>query len=138
MRGIRAAAIAGLVVMAAALTPVSAGDAEGGTEAAPGTASAKDAGVRYGQALGVLEVCHGSKLTEKARALEATFTGAELETFKASAAGVYQAWVNVRSCSNQKDPNTCKIIMDKSCLAAESEIGPKGSAMAGLVDFLAR
>lgn len=99
---------------------------------------AKDAGLRYGQALGVIEVCYGSKLTDKARALEQAYSGADLETFKASAASVFEAWAKVRACSNQKDPNTCKIIMDRSCQMAESEIGPSGSAMAGLVEFLKR
>ena len=95
----------------------------------------KDAGARYGQALGVLEVCYGSKLTDKAKTLEGTYTGADLETFKAQAAKVYEAWVKVRGCTNQKDPNTCKIIMDRSCQAAQAEIGANGTAFAGLVDF---
>lgn len=113
--------------------------AMGTTSARAGEAAAvptaKDAGIRYGQALGVLEVCYGSKLTDKAKALEQAYSGADLETFKASAATVYEAWVKVRACSNQKDPNTCKIIMDRSCQMAEGEIGPAGNAMAGLVEF---
>ena len=112
----------------------SAGAAHAGEAAAPPTA--KDTGLRYGQALGVLEVCYGSKLTDKAKALEQTYSGADLEAFKAAAASVYEAWVKVRACTNQKDPNTCKIIMDRSCQMAEAEIGPAGNAMAGLVEFL--
>lgn len=96
----------------------------------------KDAGLRYGQALGVLEVCYGSKLTEKAKSLGQAFKDSDLETFKAAAASVYNAWVKVRNCANQRDPNTCKVIMDKSCLAAEAEIGPSGTALPGLVEFL--
>lgn len=107
-------------------------------EATPAATGPKDAGVRYGQALGVLEVCYGSKLTDKAKGLEQTFKGADLDAFKLAAANVYDAWVKVRSCTNQKDPNTCKIIMDKSCLAAEAEIGPAGTALPGLVEFLKR
>lgn len=99
--------------------------------------AAKDAGVRYGQALGVLEVCYGSKMTGKGKALETAYSGDDLAAFKLAAAGVYDAWVKVRACTNQKDPNTCKIIMDKSCLAAKAEIGPKGSAMPDLVEFAA-
>ena len=112
----------------------SAGAAHAGEATAPPTA--KDTGLRYGQALGVLEVCYGSKLTDKAKALEQTYSGADLEAFKAAAASVYEAWVKVRACTNQKDPNTCKIIMDRSCQMAEAEIGPAGNAMAGLVEFL--
>lgn len=95
----------------------------------------KDAGLRYGQALGALEVCHGSKLTAKADGLSQYYSGSELETFKAAAAGVFEAWNGVKNCVNAADPNQCKIIMDKSCLAAEAEIGATGKALAGLVDF---
>lgn len=125
-----AAALTGSFLVAAS-SAVPAGEA-----ASSASLSAKDAGVRYGQALGVMEVCYGSKLTDKAKALEQTYKDKDLEAFKASAATVYEAWVKVRGCTNQKDPNTCKIIMDKSCLAAEAEIGPQGSAVPGLVDFL--
>ncbi len=98
----------------------------------------KVAGQRYGQALGVLEVCHGSKLTAKADSLSQTYSGAELEAFKAAAAGVFEAWNGVKNCVNATDPNQCKIIMDKSCLAAEGEIGPAGKSMPGLVEFASR
>lgn len=96
----------------------------------------REDGARYGQALGVLEVCHGSKLTAKAEALPATYTGTDLEAFKTEAAKIYDAWAAVRGCTKQHDPNQCKIIMDKSCLAAEAEIGADGKAMPGLVEFL--
>jgi hypothetical protein len=127
------------MALAASLAAGAAWTAGAGVAAAQtGAPNAKDAGARYGQALGVLEVCYGSKLTGKAKSLETTFTGDDLADFKAAAARIYDAWAKVRGCTNQKDPNTCKIIMDKSCLAAEAEIGPKGNAMPGLVDFQAR
>lgn len=97
---------------------------------------ARDAGARYGQALGAVEVCYGSKLTAKAEALASAYSNDDLATFKAQAAKVFDAWVKVKGCTNQHDPNQCKIIMDKSCLNAETEIGASGSALAGLVDFL--
>jgi len=96
----------------------------------------KEIGQRYGQALGVLEVCYGSKLTDKAKALPENFKDLDLEVFKVASANVLDAWVKVRGCTNQRDPNVCKIIMDKSCLAAEAEIGQNGSALPGLVEFL--
>lgn len=111
--------------------------ASAATSQSQGT-KARDAGARYGQALGVLEVCYGSRLTEKARALPRDFSGADAETFKAQAAKIYDAWVKVRGCANQLDPNQCKIIMDKSCVEAEKEIGGSGTAMPGLVEFLHR
>jgi hypothetical protein len=93
------------------------------------------AGQRYGQALGVIEVCHGSKLTAKADGLPKSFSGADLEAFKAAAADVFEAWNSVKNCVNGTDPNQCKIIMDQSCLTAESEIGLTGRALSGLVEF---
>lgn len=126
---IRMSRTAAAMIMACVVSPV----AVAGDTAAPLTA--KDAGQRYGQALGALEVCHGSKLTAKADGLSQSYSGAELEAFKAAAAGVFEAWNGVKNCVNAADPNQCKIIMDKSCLAAEAEIGATGKALAGLVDF---
>jgi hypothetical protein len=95
----------------------------------------RDAGARYGQALGASELCYGSTLTEKAKTLGDAYTGDDLAAFKAQAAKIYEAWTAVKGCMHQDDPNQCKIIMDKSCLAAEAEIGADGSALAGLVAF---
>jgi hypothetical protein len=102
----------------------------------PPALSALEAGARYGQALGAVEICYGSKVTDKARALDASFTGADQEAFKTQAAKVFEAWRKVKVCANQFDPNQCKIIMDKSCLGAEAEIGDNGSAIPGLVEFM--
>jgi hypothetical protein len=114
--------------------------------AAPSTAapvataalSAKDSGARYGQALGAIEICHGSKVTDKAEALPKSFSGADQEAFKAQAAKIYDAWHKVKNCSDSLDPNKCKIIMDKSCATAEAEIGSSGTVMPGLVEFMKR
>jgi hypothetical protein len=122
-------AIAVLLSAGAALAEEPAAKA---VETAP--TSGKDVGARYGQALGATEICIGSKITDKAMALEATFTGKDLEDFKAQAAKVFQAWDKVKACSNAKDPNQCKIIMDRSCESAVAEIGPTGSALPGLIE----
>lgn len=108
-----------------------AGSATGGAAAA----SPLEAGARYGQALGVVEICHGSTLTDAAAELRARYAGAELDTFTQQSAKVFDAWMRVKACVRQFDPNECKIIMDKSCAAARSEIGPGGSAIPGLVTF---
>ncbi|MFN0219062.1 MAG: hypothetical protein ACKVP4_09640 [Hyphomicrobium sp.] len=100
--------------------------------------SARDAGARFGQALGTVEICIGSKITSKASAMEAAYSGADLDAFKTQAAKVFDAWLKVKACAKQVDPNQCKIIMDKSCAAAEAEIGPAGSVAPGLVDFPTR
>lgn len=96
---------------------------------------AREAGARYGQALGVVDICIGAKVTAKGEALRAAYAGADQELFKAQAAKVYDAWYAVKGCGNATDPNQCKIIMDKSCAAAEAEIGAQGSVMPGLVEF---
>ena len=100
--------------------------------------TARDAGARYGQALGALEICHGSKITPAAKALGDRYTGPDQDVFKAQAAKVYDAWHKVKNCSNALDPNACKIIMDKSCAVAEGEIGASGTITPGLVDFMKR
>lgn len=102
------------------------------------TLTPRDAGARYGQALGALEICHGSKLTAAGDALRSKYEGADNEIFKAQAAKIYNAWHTVKNCANADDPNQCKIIMDKSCAAAEAEIGTNGTAMPGLVEFATR
>lgn len=102
---------------------------------ADGALSPKDAGARYGQALGAVEICIGSKVTEKSKALEAGYSGADLDAFKLQAAKVFDAWLKVKACARSDDPNQCKIIMDRSCEAAAAEIGASGSAIPGLVEF---
>ncbi|CAA2137115.1 hypothetical protein [Hyphomicrobium sp. ghe19] len=96
--------------------------------------SPQEAGARYGEALGAIEVCDGTALTDKAKNLKASFAGAELDRFTAQAAKIYSAWVTVKNCVHQNDPNPCRIIIQKSCLEATSEIGPQGSALPGLLD----
>ena len=97
--------------------------------------SAKDAGARFGQALGAIEICYGSKVTDKAKAMGDAYSGADQDAFKAQAGKIFDAWVKVKNCKNQDDPNQCKIIIDKSCATAESEIGSSGSVFPGLVEF---
>lgn len=99
------------------------------------TITPRDAGARYGQALGAVEVCYGSKITAKAHALSETYLAADQDAFKAQTAKIYDAWIKVKGCTDQVSPNKCKVIMDKSCLAAEAEIGASGSAIPGLVEF---
>ena len=131
MPGCHPAAISASLVFAALIAPPAS--AYAADAAAP---SALESGARYGQALGVLEICYGSKLSGKAKALEASYTGADQDKFKAQAAKIFEMWQKVKACTNQRDPNQCKIIMDKSCLAAENEIGQAGTVMPGLVEFI--
>lgn len=115
--------------------PGFAGSDETAAVAAPAALTPREAGARYGQALGAVEICFGSKVTPAASALSQSYSGADQDTFKAQAAKIFDAWAKVKACVDQADPNKCKIIMDKSCLAAEAEIGANGSAVPGLVEF---
>lgn len=127
-----------LLAVPLAALPATANDPVPVTAPTPLSApvSAKDAGARYGQALGALEICHGSKVTDKANTLGNAYQGADQDAFKAQAAKVYEAWHAVKNCANPRDPNQCKIIMDKSCAIAEADIGAAGSVMPGLVEFM--
>ena len=108
------------------------------TRTVPPALSARDAGARYGQALGAVEICIGSTVTGRGKALADSYSGGEIEDFKTQAAKVFDAWLKVKNCRNQRDPNQCKITMDNSCLAAEAEIGAAGTAVPGLVEFMKR
>ncbi len=96
--------------------------------------TARDVGARYGQALGAVEVCVGAKASEMATALSYLYAGDDLEAFKAQTAKIYDAWIKVKNCVRQDDPNQCKVIVDESCAAAVAEIGPKGTALPGLLE----
>ena len=102
-------------------------------EPAAGALNARDAGARYGQALGAIEICIGTKTTDKLAALLASYSGDEQQVFKDQAAKVFEAWVKVKNCKRQDDPNQCKIIMDRSCESALAEIGPAGTSIPGLI-----
>ncbi len=131
-------AFAAVAVNVALIPSAYAGEQAATADAPPPAAaiSPKDAGARYGQALGAVEICFGSKVTDKTKRLENYYSGSDQEDFKAQAAKIYEAWRKVKSCADQVDPNRCKIIMDKSCLAAEAEIGSGGNVLPGLVDFV--
>jgi len=95
----------------------------------------RDLGSRYGQALGAVELCTGAKITEKASALPAVYSGAELDAFNVQQKKIYDAWLRVKHCVREDDPNQCKVIIDESCAAVLTEIGPKGTAFPGLIEF---
>jgi hypothetical protein len=95
----------------------------------------RDTGSRYGQALGAAEICVGVKVTDKASALRPLYSGAELEEFNTQEQKIYDAWIRVKHCVHEDDPNQCKVIADESCAAAMTEIGPKGTALPGLLEI---
>ncbi len=88
---------------------------------------AREAGARYGQALGASEACPGIKVEDTAGTLKSKFSGQDREVFDAAVARVYESWRKVNDCVRPVDPNPCRIIIQMSCQAALSEIGPAGS-----------
>lgn len=112
-------------------------DIVGATRAAVASArlTPRDTGSRYGQALGAAELCVGAKVTDKASALPALYSAPDLEEFNAQQKKIYDAWIKVKHCVREDDPNQCKVIIDESCAAALTEIGPKGTAFPGLLEF---
>jgi hypothetical protein len=93
-----------------------------------------DVGSRYGQALGAVEICHGVGTTAKVPPLNTLYNGADLKSFKAQATKIYDAWIKLKQCSLVDQPSECKVIVDESCAAAISEIGPSGTVLPGLVE----
>jgi hypothetical protein len=93
-----------------------------------------DVGSRYGQALGAVEICHGVSTTVKVPPLNALYTGADLKNFKAQATKIYDAWIKLKQCTLVDQPSECKVVVDESCAAAISEIGPSGTVFPGLVE----
>jgi hypothetical protein len=124
------AAIMIMMTMAAAIVarPALAGDI-----------SAADAGARYGQAVAAAKICPGGVVTDKAKALKASFIDGNASTFQAEADKVTEGWDKVFNCV-ERDPNTgrttsCRKMKLVNCRQAWLEIGPEGKAVAGLLDL---
>jgi len=93
-----------------------------------------DAGSRYGQALGAVEICPGAQTTVKVPALNTIYTGAELQAFQAQASRIFNAWIKLKQCSMLDDPSECRVVIEESCAAAVIEIGPSGTVFPGLLE----
>jgi hypothetical protein len=94
-----------------------------------------DLGSRYAQALGASETCPGGKMTDKAAVLRALYTGADLNIFNAQEKKIYDAWMRAKHCVQDENSNECNVVIEESCAAAISEIGPHGSAIPGLFEI---
>lgn len=94
-----------------------------------------DIGSRYAQARGASETCPGGKLTDKAAVLPSVYNGPELDVFNAQEKKIYDAWMRAKHCAQDDPSNQCKLVIDESCAAAISEIGPSGSAFPGLFEI---
>jgi hypothetical protein len=100
------------------------------------TLNAREAGARYGQALGVALVCYGVRTRSEALAsLAATYSDAsERENFQTEADKVLKSWQEASSCRKAGGPNECRLIHEWSCRDALLEIGPAGTKAPGLVE----
>jgi hypothetical protein len=128
-----------MAVLAAgiALSPrAQAGDAPGGTAVAlPEPAlPAREAGARYGQALGVALICYGLRTTPAVDRLPSQYQGDARSQFDAESAKIVTSWRDASSCKKAGGPNACRLMHEWSCAAAFREIGPEGTALPGLVE----
>jgi hypothetical protein len=118
--------------------PAHAGTLDQGNQAA-GTPRAqlspREAGVRYGQAMGVARLCYGLRTTAAAGELERTYQGADGgDAFRAEAEKVLASWQDALGCAKAGGPNECRLIYEMSCRDAYREIGPEGSRLPGLIE----
>lgn len=97
------------------------------------TASAKQLGIRYGQAAGIELVCYGLKITPDVEKLKSRFAGSERKIFDAEASKVLTAWTRVLRCEQSTGPNECKLSHVWSCQQGYKELGPEGTIIPGLV-----
>lgn len=129
-----------LSCVAAVLASPSFAGAPGATEATDAARSAvaqmtpHDVGSRYGQALGVIEICPDTQTTLKVPALNTMYTGPELQAFQTQASRIYNAWIKLKQCATVDDPSECRVVVEESCAAAIIEIGPSGTVLPGLLE----
>jgi hypothetical protein len=114
-----------------------AGTADRGSQAAVTSAakpSPQEAGLRYGQAMGVARACDGLRTTGAAEQLGRTFQGTDGALFRAEARRILASWQDALSCKKAGGPNECRLIFELSCRDAYREIGPEGSRFPGLLE----
>jgi hypothetical protein len=131
-----------VAVLAAALAAAIPMPAGAGTTAAPaGTAVTlpaplppREAGARYGQALGVALICYGLRTTSALDRLPSQYAGDARTEFDSESEKTVAAWRETGSCKKAGGPNACRLVHEWSCHAALNEIGPDGSVLPGLVE----
>ncbi len=96
--------------------------------------SAKDAGIRYGEAAGAVLVCQSLRITPRVAELRGRYQGADLQEFDAQAGKILKAWQETLNCQHANAPVDCMMSQRWSCQQALREIGPSGTAVRGLVE----
>jgi hypothetical protein len=94
----------------------------------------REAGARYGQALGVALICYGLRTTPAMDRLPSQYTGDARTEFDSESEKTLAAWREAGSCKKAGGPNPCRLVHEWSCSAALKEIGPEGTALRGLVE----
>jgi hypothetical protein len=136
MRSILSAALV-TFILAATGDALRAGTGIQGPQTSPALEakpSPREAGVRYGQAIGAARACYGLRTTQAAAELGRTYQGADDALFRDEARRVIASWENALSCVKAGGPNECRLIFEHSCRDAYREIGPEGSSFPGLVE----
>jgi hypothetical protein len=128
------------LMVAALSAAIGARPSAGGSQApaAGDTATAnaldpREAGARYGQALGVALICYGLRTTPATDRLKEKYSGADREAFQTEADKVLSAWREASTCRAAGGPNACRLAYEWNCQAALREIGPHGTKLPGLV-----
>jgi hypothetical protein len=128
-------AIAAIAAGMALPPPAQAEVAAGGTAVTrPALLPPREAGARYGQALGVALICYGLRTTPALERLASQYGGDARTQFDAESAKTLAAWREAGSCKKAGGPNACRLVHEWSCGSALLEIGPDGTVLPGLVE----
>lgn len=128
-------AIAAIVAGMALPPPAQAEVAAGGTAVTrPAPLPPREAGARYGQALGVALICYGLRTTPAVDRLASQYQGDARTQFDAESEKIATSWRETGSCKKAGGPNACRLVHAWSCAAALREIGPEGTVLPGLVE----
>lgn len=103
------------------------------TGATAGKLEPREAGARYGQALGATLVCDGLRTTDAVPLLPATYADKDRQAFDREADKVLTAWREASICHAAGGPNPCRLAHIWSCRDALREIGPDGTKLPGLI-----
>ncbi len=103
------------------------------TAATVGKLEPREAGARYGQALGAALVCYGLSTTAAVPLLPATYVDKDRQAFDQEADRVLLAWREASICHAAGGPNPCRLAYLWSCRDAVREIGPNGTKLPGLI-----
>jgi hypothetical protein len=128
-------AIAAVSAVSVLSPPARAEVPAGGTAVTlPAPLAPREAGARYGQALGVALICYGLRTTPAIERLASQYQGDARTQFDSESEKIVASWRAASSCQKAGGPNACRLVHEWSCAAALREIGPEGTVLPGLVE----